>query len=160
MEHPIVEFRKEHHISQDELANTCGITRQILVFAEQGIYPELPPSIIDGIKDEYGLLSTADFQEKNTAYIRQELDALDIRPWLGHTNGDPDMVPANSFVEWRNLISDSVTNFGKLIKIQPITIRKYESGKTHNLPIQLVERLRYFGFSEQYISRVRSLPIN
>jgi hypothetical protein len=129
-----------------------------VTFAEQGIYPELPPAILKGIRDEYGLFATEGFPEKNQAYIRQCLDELDIRSWIDPSNGD--MVPARSFVEWRSLISQSVTNFGKLVKIQPITIRKYESGKTHNLPIQLEERLKYFGFSPEYIRRVGALPIN
>jgi transcriptional regulator with XRE-family HTH domain len=160
MEHPLVTFRNSHHLSQDDLANLCGITKQIVTFAEQGIYPELPPAIMKGIRDEYGLFATEGFQEKNSTYIRQELDKLDISVWLGIHNGDPDVVPARSFVEWRSLISSSVTNFGKLVKIQPITIRKYESGKTHNLPIQLEERLKYFGFSNEYIRKVGQLPIN
>ena len=158
MEHPLVVFREEHHLSQDDLANTCGITRQIVTFAEQGIYPELPPSIINGIKDEYGLFATESFQKRNKEYIKQELDKLDITSWILSPAwfNDPDA----SFVKWRNRIATSVTNFGKLIKIQPITIRKYESGATHNLPKQLVERLHYFGFSDEYIDRVRRLPIN
>lgn len=160
MDHPLAQFRNQHHLSQDELANLSGITRQIVTFTEQGIYPEIPPSIINGIKEEYGLLATTSLQEKHQEFIKNELDQLDIRPWLGLANGvDPHFVPAGTFVEWRNLISSSVTNFGKLLKIQPITIRKYESGQTHNLPIQLVERLKYFGFSDQYIASVARLPI-
>ena len=158
MEHPLVVFRNQHHLSQDDLANLCGITKQIVTFAEQGIYPELPPAIMKGIQNEYGLFATESFQTKSKEYIQQELAKLDISSWINPEF--PNDVPARSFVEWRSRIAGSVTNFGKVIKIQPITIRKYESGKTHNLPIQLEERLRSFGFSPEYIRKVGQLPIN
>jgi len=155
-DHPLAIFREKNHLSQDDVANICGITRQIVVFTEQGIYPEIPPSIIKGIKSEYGMLETLNWQHLQDVWIDEELEKVDIAPWLGEGLGD---VPANSFVEWRNLISTSISNFGKLLKIQPVTIRKYESGATNNLPIQLVERLRHWGFSDEYINAVSALPV-
>lgn len=161
MEHPLVEFRTSHHLSQDDVANFCGITRQIILLCEQGIYPEIPPAILKGVKDEFGQLATYDWPEKHTAWIKQELDKVDIRPLVGDFGimTQTGKLSVHSFIEWRNLISTSVSNFGKLIKIQPVTIRKYESGATNNLPIQLVERLRHWGFSEAYIDSVSRLPI-
>lgn len=143
----------------------AGITRQIVTMTEQGIYPDIPPSIIRAIKDEFGLLSVGNLQADHHKWIDAELDKVDIAPWLerktdirvGPTEyGFPNV---GSFVEWRNLVSDSVSSFGKLVKIQPVTIRKYESGATNNLPVQLVERLKYWGFSDAYIQSVSALPI-
>lgn len=166
MEHPLALFRNEHHLSQDDLANMAGITRQIVTLTEQGIYSEIPPSIVQAIKDEFGLLSIAHLSEEHHKWIDEELDKVDISPWLARKYetsaesveyGFPNV---DSFVSWRNLISSSVSNFGKIVKIQPVTIRKYESGATNNLPVQLVERLRYWGFSDAYIRSVSALPIS
>lgn len=154
--HPIAQFRELHHLSQDDVANFCGITRQIITLCEQGVYPEIPPSIIKGFQNEFGQLTTYNWQEKHTAWINSELDKVNIEPWV------QDMLQQqmpDSFIAWRNEVSNSVSNFGKLMKIQPVTIRKYESGATNNLPIQLVERLRHWGFSQSYIDAVASLPI-
>lgn len=160
--HPLAKFREVNHLSQDDVANLCGITRQIVLFTEQGIYPEIPPSILNGVKSEYGMLETLSWPNLHSAWIKEELDKVDIRPWIGPFDSEghsafPEDV--NSFVAWRNLVSDSVSGFGKLMKIQPVTIRKYESGATNNLPIQLVERLQHWGFSDEYINKVSALPI-
>lgn len=156
MNHPLAEFRTEHHLSQDDLANLAGITRQIVTMTEQGIYPEIPPSIIKAIKDEYGVFATLHLPEEHAKWIDAELDKVNVEPWVQDVLQN--QMPI-SFVEWRNEVSDSVSNFGKLVKIQPVTIRKYESGATNNLPVQLVERLRYWGFSDAYIQSVSALPI-
>lgn len=147
------------------MANLAGITRQIITLTEQGVYPEIPPAIIKTIKTEFGPLAARELPQEHSAWIKSALDATDISLWLNTT--DPDRlpvgkyygIPVQSFVEWRDLISDSVSNFGKIVKIQPVTIRKYESGATHNLPVQLVERLQHWGFSDLYIKRVSELPI-
>jgi len=160
MEHPLALFRDSHHIAQDDLANLAGITRQIVVLTEQGVYPTIPPAIIKAIKYEYGPLATRGLNEYHHEWILQELDKVDISPLINI--GAPDRLPVgvDTFVDWRNLISDSVSNFGKTVKIQPVTIRKYESGATHNLPVQLQERLQYWGFSGAYIEAVANLPIH
>ena len=164
MEHPLAKFRDSHHLSQDDLANLAGITRQIITLTEQGVYPTIPPAIIKALKYEFGPLATRGLQESHEEWIHRELDAVDVRPLMhiemNHIEPDRLPVGVNSFVQWRNLISDSVSAFGKLVKIQPVTIRKYESGATHNLPVQLVDRLKDWGFSEAYIDAVANLPIH
>lgn len=159
MEHPLASFRDSHHISQDDLANLAGITRQIITLTEQGVYPEIPPAIIKAIKLEFGPLATRGLNEFHHEWIDWALNQVDIAPLINIDAPDQLPVGVRSFVQWRNLISDSVSSFGKTVKIQPVTIRKYESGATHNIPVQLVERLEHWGFSRAYIKAVANLPI-
>ena len=159
--HPLAEYRHSIHYSQDDLANACGITRQIVTNTEAGIYSEVPPSILKGLREELGATPKEidALADAHRNWILDELAGLNIGPLINEE--DYLQLPASvgSFTQWRELLSDSIAGFAKLMKLQPITIKKYETGQTNNLPQQLVDRLLGFGFDIEYINRIALLPI-
>ena len=159
--HPLAEYRHSIHYSQDDLANVCGITRQIITNTEAGIYSEIPPSILKGLREELGATPKEidALAEAHRQWIIDELAALNISPLIDEHGDHFFPVGIGSFTQWRELLSDSIAGFAKLMKLQPITIKKYETGQTNNLPQQLVDRLLGFGFHIEYINRIALLPI-
>lgn len=177
---PLVLIREELNLSQDDLANAAGITRQIVTTTEAGVFSDIPPAILNALKDDFGI-PAAPLNDSYRHWIKAELNTINVSaityvtrtPVIGE-NGivEKDIVEITipvgitTFREWRAALSqdngiatDSLSGFGKLIKVQPVLIRKYESGKTKSLPGPLVERLLFWGFSEAYLSELAGLPI-
>lgn len=171
---PIAKIRYEHAISQVDLAEYADITRQIVTDTEAGIFNKIPPALLSCLKDEYAI-DPIELQAQYIEWIRAELNQINVREIMTVHRHGPSLtsvetaipVGINSFREWRAMLckSNGVVNytslagFGKLIKVQPVTIRKYETGKTHSLPEPLVVRLTVWGFPTSYLAALASLPI-
>ena len=140
---PIVALRKELRITQKELAEQAHITEQVVLKAEQGLYPTLPPSLLRMVS-QLSELAPGLIEANYEAWINEELKKTKL-PSVGNqmvTN------PVN-FKEWRqkvcelNDVPNSVNGLCKLLKIHPYVIQKYESGRMKGVPIQLIERIAY-----------------
>ena len=172
---PLVIIRESIALSQDDLANSAGITRQIVTMTEAGIYSEIPPAILNALSDDFGI-DTAALNLEYKKWVTQQICALNVREItsierISELNKKDILhvripVGIKSFREWRNVLCesngyhmDSLSSFARMVKIQPVTIRKYETGKTKKLPVQLVERLQDWGFPQEYINELAALPI-
>lgn len=171
---PIAQFRLDHFLSQDGMAEICGVSRQIIQGAELGVFETIPPSIINGLLSEYAISPTA-LQAKYSLWIREQLNAVNVNAITSvdriSTINAPDIVHTGvpvgikTFRQWRKILcesngySDSYSGLSKLIKIQPVIIRKYEQGKTKSFPAPLATRLRFWGYPENYLSELAGLPI-
>jgi DNA-binding XRE family transcriptional regulator len=158
MKNPVAEFREENSLTQEQLANYAGVTRQVVTKVEAGLFDYIPPSIMNVITAYRGAEGLASEREY-IQWIDQEVKALDkgIFPPVGK-EAMYTPIPIKTFIDWRYHISESVNGFCTLLKIQPIIISNYEKGKTQNLPEILKTRLRTAGLSEVYILELERLP--
>jgi transcriptional regulator with XRE-family HTH domain len=141
MENPITEFRKEYRYTQRFIAGYAGITEQVVLKAEQGLYPTLPPSLLRAVSHLQGVTESS-FEERYENWINESLAAVKLP-----SVGDHMVTNRVTFVEWRstvcgmNHVPDNINAFCKLMKIHPYVIQKYESGKMKGVPIQLIQRI-------------------
>ena len=138
---PISKIRKELRLTQKELAQRANITEQVVLKAEQGLYPTLPPSLLRTTDYLAGLPQNS-IENRYEAWIDEELLKVKLPSASHHMVTD-----RINFVNWRstvcgmNQVPDSVNSFCKLMKIHPYVIQKYESGKMKGVPVQLIERI-------------------
>lgn len=151
---PITEFREEHKLDQKDLAEYAGITSQVILRAEQGLYNSLPPSVayaIGMLDRDAAFTIGEDYRkwqilklEANRARIGELMPNKYIMPGKLRLEGDTDSIA--SFVDFRYRFSESVMGFCKLFLIQQSIVSKYETGKMDNIPEIILERLDYLGY--------------
>jgi DNA-binding XRE family transcriptional regulator len=140
---PIKAYRTEYHLTQRELASVCGITEQVVLKSEQGVFPTLPPSILEGLHTLSGD-SKENIELSYEDWIKRELK--DVKLPTGRDAAIRDFV---LFKTWMKSICElnevpvTINSFCGLIKIHPYVIQKYVSGKMKEAPRQLVERIKY-----------------
>lgn len=173
---PLVLIREEHSLSQDDLANSAGITRQIVTTTESGIFSDIPPAILDALEFDFGV-DRVMLNHRYHEWLKAELNLVNVAnvtsitrtPGADGKDRIKVSIPVGikSFREWRrelcagNRVGDptALSGFGKLIKMQPVLIRKYEDGRTKSLSQPLVDRLKFWGFPDEYLSELAGLPI-
>jgi DNA-binding XRE family transcriptional regulator len=139
----IQSIRKDLRLTQKELADRSNITEQVVLKAEQGLYPTMPPSLLRQLAYLTGN-SSERIEEEYEAWIREELTKVKLP-----STSNSMVTDRINFINWRsavcgmNGVSDNVNSFCKLMKIHPYVIQKYESGKMKGVPIQLIERIAY-----------------
>ena len=140
---PLKAYREEYHLSQRALASLCGITEQVVLKAEQGVFPTVPPSLL------YGLAtltedSAAAIELSYEDWIKRELARVTLP-----TRGDNRISDYLLFKDWMvevcriNSVPHTINSFCSLIKIHPYVIQKYVGGKMKEVPQQLIERVKY-----------------
>ena len=145
MTNPIRNYRRDLNLTQEALASIAGITKQVVLKAEQGVYPTLPPSLLKA-------LSTVTRRE--SLFIENEYEQ-----WINEELYNvrlPDQLTINYmlldwrlFPQWRehvcklNGVPNSVSAFCGLMKMHPYVIQKYEAGRLKSTPLQLMERIAF-----------------
>jgi transcriptional regulator with XRE-family HTH domain len=140
---PIKLYRDEYKLSQKALASLCGITEQVILKAEQGVFPTLPPAVLNGLAYLTGD-SAFNIEQSYEDWINRELPRV-ILP----EGRDSAITNPIFFKTWMDSVCDlndvpsTINSFCSLIKIHPYVIQKYVAGKMKEVPRQLVERVRY-----------------
>lgn len=138
---PIRTYRDDYKLSQKDLARLAGITEQVVLKAEQGMYPTIPPALLWAIINLSGAASLY-VKLQYEEWIVDELHKVSLP--VGSDQMIHDIV---LFKDWKtavcalNSVPDSVNQFCKLFKINPYVINKYISGKMKGVPVQLIERI-------------------
>lgn len=138
---PIKEIRVNHNQTQKSLASIAGITEQVILKAEAGLYPTLPPSVLRALATVSGE-SKDSIESKYEAWIDSELRSVVLPKHTGFET------PAG-FIGWRSVVcrmndvADNTNSFCKLFKMNPYVIQKFEAGKLKQTPMQLVERIAF-----------------
>lgn len=141
MENPIIAFRKDRRETQRTLADIAGITEQVVLKAEQGMYPTLPPALLEALTQITGF-SKYRIENEYEGWIQDELRKVKL-PSVGNQMVTDYVL----FNEWRsavcgiNGVPDNINSFCRLLKIHPYVIQKYSAGKMKGVPIQLIERI-------------------
>jgi DNA-binding XRE family transcriptional regulator len=138
---PIKEIREGAHLSQREAASIAGITEQVVLKAEHGMYPTLPPSILKAFASISG-------EEANTIEYRYE-KWIDEELRKIKLPSSVDIAHPSEFLHFRSVVTklngvpDTTNSFCKLFKMNPYVIQKFEGGRLKQTPLQLVERIAY-----------------
>ena len=142
---PIKAYRNEYHLSQRDLSSLCGITEQVVLKAEQGVFPTIPPSLLGGLATLTGD-SKENIELSYEDWIKRELRSVVLpQPYADNWIRDfilfkdrylPDVCRLNN-------IPVTISSFCALVKIHPYVIQKYIGGKMKEVPRQLVERVEY-----------------
>ena len=142
---PIKAYRTEYHLSQRDLASLCGITEQVVLKAEQGVFPTMPPSLLEGLYTLTGD-SKVNIEKSYEDWIKRELvsvglpDRSNDRMLLDHIIFKDSYLPQVCSI---NNVPITINSFCSIIKIHPYVIQKYVSGKMKETPRQLLERIEY-----------------
>lgn len=145
IENPVKKIRKDLNLTQREAASIAGVTEQVILKTEQGLYPTMPPSVLYSF-GHLSNLSVGLIEAMYEDWINQELRTVKLPQAVGLYDA---WTSRYEFRGWRtvvcrlNDVSDTVNSFCKLFKMNPYVIQKYESGKLKQTPLQLVERVAY-----------------
>ncbi len=141
-ENPVKDARLSVGLTQREMASLAGVTEQVVLKTEQGLYPSIPPSMYGVLKvlDPNADLDQVAFQYEN--WILQELGHVKL-PSVGSYDTPVGFISWRAHVCLLNNVQNSVSGFCKLMKINPYVIQKYEAGRLKQTPVQLVERIAY-----------------
>lgn len=138
---PIKQIREEAHLSQREAASIAGITEQVVLKSEQGMYPTLPPSILEAFATISGeTKQTIEFRYEK--WIDDELRKVKL-PVTINIEHPSEFLHFRSVVTKLNDVPDTTNSFCKLFKMNPYVIQKFEAGRLKQTPLQLVERIAY-----------------
>lgn len=141
---PIRKIRTELRLTQNDAAVIADVTEQVILKAEQGLYPTLPPSVLFTFSN-LSNLSVGIIEAMYEDWINQEL--LKVKLPVGSLKDA--WKSADTFAEWRdaacsiNKVHNSINGLAKLLKLNPYVLQKYKDGKLKATPLQLVERISF-----------------
>jgi plasmid maintenance system antidote protein VapI len=147
------------------LANAAEVTYGTVHKAIQGLYSKIPAKLADYIaaNSEYDV---EHWQNEYSLWVKRELEILKNDIINGKFEAEALYVPADfisktykDFSEWREALSYSQVDFCKTFLLHQGIINKYELGQMKNIPVSLVERLRFLEKDTDYINAIDDLPI-
>lgn len=148
-ENPVKNARRFLGLTQLELANECGVSRQTVLRTEQGVYTSLPPSLGDWLtRDVPGIYSA--YTSWQTAKRKHSYGRL-IEPYSFDTAND------NPFHRWR-LDSGLTSRMGvcKDFCLHPAVVTKFENTLEHiSVPDIILDALRDSGYAESTLTALQ-----
>jgi DNA-binding XRE family transcriptional regulator len=109
---PLKQLRLQSHLTQQELADKIGVTRQTVIDTEQGLFPVIPPSIAQTCSHEV--------QKLYRDWVRQErqLNTGRFAVKLDHVH---------DFQDYCEAVGGSTRGFARVLVIQTSIVRDYIS---------------------------------
>jgi DNA-binding XRE family transcriptional regulator len=111
---PVKKYRQNAHLTQQELADKIGVTRQTIVDTEQGLFPLIPPTI------KATLPANLNLAEDYRDWVRQERQRNTDR-------FAPELTHVHSFQDYVNEVGGSTRGFCRVLVIQTSIVRDYIS---------------------------------
>lgn len=160
--HPLRVIRRRHGLEMKELARLAGVSRATVSQIEEGRTKKPNARVVAVLarlagEDPLALLARVE------AWAGQRLEDLVPRRALAALQLPPeslrDLYP--SFVAWRSEFADNPTRFASFLKINRLTVAKYErggfvGGMPDSLAHALVDKLK---LSDDYLLAVEELPV-
>jgi transcriptional regulator with XRE-family HTH domain len=160
--HPLRVIRRRHGLEMKELARLAGVSRATVSQIEEGRTRRPNERVIAVLarlsgEDPKGLLGRVvawGDQGVEDVVPRRGLSALQLPPEMLST-----LYP--SFISWRAEFADNPTRFASFLRINRLTVAKYErggfvGGMPDSLAHALVDRLK---LSDEYLQAVEELPL-
>lgn len=137
---PIRRLRLQNKETLEEFAEGCQVHLQALWLNEFGMYPTVLPSILQRMKNHYGI-NSSEIEEEYQRFIK------DKRYHFGTVHSPYELSEPNLFKsplrEFRLAAGIGTSyRFGKEICLNPSLVRKVESAKVEDFPGHLVFALR------------------
>lgn len=153
-ENPVKNARRYLNLTQVELANECGVSRQTVLRTEQGVYTSLPPSLGTRlVKDVPGIYNA--YHSWQTSKRKSSYGKL-IEPYLFDSLGD------HPFHKWR--IDSGLTSRMGVCKdfcLHPAVVTKFENTLEHSLvPDIILDALRDAGYAEGTLTSLQAAYVS
>lgn len=162
-DHPLRIARLRANISQEALAKRAGVQRSAISAIEDGRTKKPTDRLIAAIAPLVSM-SAAELEGEIQAWLDRPIEAP-LKPAAINLLAIPPYVLGQyykSFKAWRSELASTPTAFASMLRINPATIRDYESGKLQTLPDSLARQmLRAFekhGFTPEYLAALEALP--
>lgn len=160
--HPLRVIRRRHGFEMKELARLCGVSRATISQIEEGRIKNPNAKVVEFLARVEGV-SVGDLRKAVESW--RDTDLVDLLPKravsvlmiLPEDLGK--LYP--SFKVWRSEFSDNPTHFASLLRINRMTVAKYERGGfVGGLPDSLARALSArLGLSAEYLSSLEELPV-
>lgn len=160
--HPLRVIRRRHGLEMKELARLAGVSRATVSQIEEGRTKKPNARVVAVLarlagEDPLALLARVESwagQRLEDLVPRRALAALQLPP-----ESLKDLYP--SFVAWRGEFADNPTRFASFLKINRLTVAKYErggfvGGMPDSLAHALVDKLK---LSDEYLLAVEDLHV-
>ena len=147
------------------LANAAEVSYGTVHKTIQGLYSAIPAKLAAYMAKNSDY-PESHWQELYSLWVAKELEILKNDIAQGKFEASALFVPAEriaeryvDFTAWREALSYSQVDFCKTFLLHQGIINKYELGQMKNLPVSLVERLRFLEKDSAYINAISELPI-
>lgn len=144
MQNPITNYRQLNQLTQEQLANLCHVTPQVVLLAEAGIWTTLPPKlrhVTHVTPKDYHAYQVA---KRKANRVQLENAALAF---------NPPVAGVHPHVNFRLLISGSLMGYCKVLAINPTIVRNYERGSRRRVIHPLIKQyLADAGLEKELIS--------
>lgn len=160
--HPLRVIRRRHGLEMKELARRCGVSRATISQIEEGRTKKPNVRVVEFLAGVEGV-SVESLFEAIEVWRDGALLELLPRSAASVLLIAPEDLPKfySSFKAWRSEFSDNPTHFASLLRINRMTVAKYERGGfVGGLPDSLARALSArLGLSGEYLSSLEELPI-
>lgn len=150
-----------HGIEMVELARLAGVSRATISQIEEGRTKKPNRKVVQVLSRMSGY-GAEELYEKIDQWREQTPETVLPARWKGLLTLTPeavlDLYP--SFQHWRMELSDNPTHFASILRINRLTVSKYERGQfVGGMPDTLAHALASrLGISEEYLSVLENLP--
>ena len=117
---PLKQFRLALTLTQEQLAEKAGVTKQTVVDTEQGLFPRIPPSLVQATG-----VSQKDYREWVKLTRQSNLRELAV-----------DLTRVDSFRDYTEQVAGSTRGFARVLVIQTSVVRDYIA---HGLRWEMVD---------------------
>lgn len=155
---PIKAARLHLGYSQVHFAKNCGTSKQLVIRAEQGCYPDIPPAIFNYLRFHTKLdLDSTEFRATYCAFQHQQRKfayGMLEKPYDFLINSPSE----HPFIAWREYSNLNQTQVAKNFCVHPSVLFKFEKQPhlLNDLPEQLVDALLDSGYAPALITELRT----
>ena len=155
---PVKRFRvDEFHMTQAEFAHACGVSKLLIIRAEQCCYKLPPPAIENYLVSQVPAFDLNEFRADYLNFQRKmrKFSYGILEPGFDFHHLSPKKHP---FIEWREYSAINQTMACKYWCLHPAVIYKFEVQPhlLNDLPSDLVDALLESGYSELIIAELRA----
>lgn len=160
--HPLRMIRRRHGLEMKELARRCGVSRATISQIEEGRTKKPNVKVVEFLANLEGV--SVGSLDQSIGDWRDSL-LVDLLPKraVAVLMVVPEDLPLyyTSFKVWRSEFSDNPTHFASLLRINRMTVAKYERGGfVGGLPDSLARALSSrLNLSAEYLSSLEELPV-
>jgi len=162
-DHPLRIARLRAGISQEQLAKRAGVQRSAVSAIEDG-RTKKPTTRLIGKLSSILDIPESELYGEIEAWLERPITAP-LRPSAINLMVIPPYLLGQyykSFQSWRSEIAPTATALASMLRINPATIRDYESGKLQTLPDslarQMLKAFEAHGFTPEYLAALEALP--
>lgn len=160
--HPLRLLRRRLGLEMKELARLAGVSRATVSQIEEGRTKRPNRRVVEVLSSRSGRSVDELYAQVD---VWREAEASELMPRRGASTLqlDPKLVSElyRSFAHWRGEFADNPTGFASLLRVNRMTVAKYERGEfVGGMPDSLAFALHSrLGLSVEYVQALEGLPV-